>query len=561
MAANQTIQMNGAKGNALVFLAAANNGLSSAPDPSGILTSPAVSAGTPVVGTGCSLGDGDYEGCVVPTGTVTYSGSVDPQSYSLEVPDWVSGPTSAAVVMLPHRNSPTGQENLSTKIYAFAIPLQPGATVESVTLPDLSSSAKLNVPGLHIFGMAVRDTTSAPDGSSWTSVWHESMEARFQFTSIGELTNQTIRIIAKPSISGDTLRIHLSNAYGTDPLDINHVTIAPSDVRMGPSLSASPHELTFNNGDSSLVIPEGGEAYSDPISMPVTGGTLLAVSLYLANKVPYITMNPHPSSATWGYLSAVGSGDHTTDVSDSASTAFTSSGSLSSSFSAVVNSIDVTTSADLPTIDVLGNYLIDQGRGVAGISYPLARRFENDSSGAPKDSVVNSGVGGNLLAIDAGGHAGGRAALTRLDRDVLSLPNITTVVVNEALQDAIAGHDDVETERSLSLLRDQLKGWGIKTIFTTLTPCEGYAPCTSTVDTNRRGINTWITDQVDFTSPTVNYLDAESIVGVSDPTSTDDPPALMLNDSYDAGDHVNLDDSGYEAIADGFDLDSLRPDM
>ena len=70
------------------------------------------------------------------------------------------------------------------------------------------------------------------------------------------------------------------------------------------------------------------------------------------------------------------------------------------------------------------------------------------------------------------------------------------------------------------------------------------------VDTNRTGVNTWITDQIDFTTPTVSHLDAESIVGIPDPASPLDPPDLHLRveaapaADYDAGDHANLSTDG-----------------
>jgi hypothetical protein len=143
-------------------------------------------------------------------------------------------------------------------------------------------------------------------------------------------------------------------------------------------------------------------------------------------------------------------------------------------------------------------------------------------------------------------------------------PGIRTVVVTQGLEDVVAGHDDVDIDNALGLLRDQLKGWGIKVVFATLTPCDGYGPCTTAVDQNRIDTNTWITDQLDFTTPTVSNLDAESVVAVTDTASTTDPQALKLGTAapadYDAGDHVNLTPDAYTALSDAYDLASLGPD-
>ncbi|MET8244832.1 hypothetical protein ABZV31_10670 [Streptomyces sp. NPDC005202] len=91
-----------------------------------------------------------------------------------------------------------------------------------------------------------------------------------------------------------------------------------------------------------------------------------------------------------------------------------------------------------------------------------------------------------------------------------------------------------------------------------------HSPCTATVDQNRIDTNTWITEP-DFTTSTVTYADAESIVAVPDPASTTEPQALRLDADaapldFDSGDHVNLTADGYSAIGNAFDLAALGPD-
>ncbi|MEU4090675.1 hypothetical protein, partial [Streptomyces aureus] len=67
------------------------------------------------------------------------------------------------------------------------------------------------------------------------------------------------------------------------------------------------------------------------------------------------------------------------------------------------------------------------------------------------------------------------------------------------------------------------------------------------------------------TSPTVSYMDAESVVSVPDTTSTADPQELKLGNDpapadFDSGDHVNLTADGYLSISNAYDLVSLGPD-
>ncbi|MEU2426335.1 hypothetical protein ABZ619_35900 [Streptomyces sp. NPDC007851] len=565
LAANQTIQMNGTSGQALVFLGFSTYGSVGSQHQDGDTTSPVVPDNTNTSATNCSLGNGSYEDCVTPKGSITY-GDGTSQPYYLTMPDWLDGPDAPAAVTLPYRNIPTTHVTQSTHIYAFAVPLKAGATISSVNLPDLADAARKYVPGMHIIGMSVRDTTTATNGESWTGTWSAPTEERFRFSSMGAFNNQTVRIITQTSAGGDNVRLRLSNALGTDPLTLDHVTVAR--YSSGAATTSTPVDVTFG-GAKSVVIPEGGELYSDPVPMTVAQGTSLTTSIHLVNQVDYLVMHPWASPDTLGYVSPVGSGDHT---ADSASTAFTATGSVSGRFSDILTGVDVTNTDHRATVSVLGDGLINTGTTGTTAGYQTLR-FNNDLSyrlrintnGIPVYGIVNSGIENNYLGTDQGAGAGGRAAVTRLDRDVLSVPGLKTVIVTQGLEDIVAGHDDVDIDSALGLLRDQLKGWGIKVIFTTLTPCDGYSACTAAVDQNRIDTNTWVTDQSDFTTPTVSHVDAEAVVAVTDTASTADPQALKLgNDAapadYDSGDHVNLTADGYNAISNSFDLASLGPD-
>ncbi|MFR0359516.1 hypothetical protein [Streptomyces sediminimaris] len=565
MAANQTIQMNGS-GRALVFLGFSTYGFVSSQHADDDYSSPAVPDGTSVSGTQCTLGNGQYEDCRAggPYGSVTYADGTT-SAYHLTVPDWVYGSNALAAVTLPHRNHTNGtQETRSTNIYAFAVPLKPGAAISSVTLPDLSDAARQDVPGLHLFGMTVRDTTTAPAGAKWTGAWSSPNEGAFNYEDT-DYKDQTFRIAADPSVAGSSVRIRLSNALGRTPLTIDHTTIATQSSGAAPT--TTPTDLTFNGGSKTVTIPVGGEIFSDPTDYAATPGKPIMISLHLANDVPYLVQHSW-AAATTQYVSAVGSGDHTTDTT---TTAFTGTGVKWGWFTDILTGIDVTTSGDQPTIAVLGDNLTDPfadgttpGLTTPRLSDALATALQTNDQNIHDYGVVATGIENNRLSTDQTGQ-GGPAVLTRLDRDVLQLPGITTVIVDEGLKDIVAGTDDTTLQQTYDQLMNQLRGWGIKVVLTTLTPCHGYAPCSTDADTNRGTTNTWITDQVDFATPTVTYLDAEQAVAVPDPTSTADPTPLILNTAaapadYDTGDHVNLTTDAYASVANTIDLTILGPD-
>jgi hypothetical protein len=566
MAANQTIQMNNTGGRALVFLGFSTYGFVSSQRAEDDYSSPVIPDGTSVSGTECTLGNGQYEDCRAggPYGSLTYAdGSIAP--YHLTVPDWVYGSNTLAAVTLPHRNHTSGsQETRSTNIYAFAVPLKAGTQLSSVTLPDLSDTARQNVPGLHLFGMAVRDTTTAPSAAKWTGAWSAPNEGAFNYENT-DYKNQTFRIAANPSVVGSSVRIRLSNALGRTPLTIDHTTIAAQSSGAAPA--ATPADLTFNGGSKTVTIPVGGEVYSDATAYTATPGKRIMISLHLANDTPYLVQHSWASAATQ-YVSAVNSGDHTTDT---ATTAFTGTGVQWGQFTDILTGIDVVTQNGRPTVAVLGDNLIDPFADATKpsltaprLSDDLATALQTNEQGVPDYGVIASGIENNRLATEQ--TQGGPAALTRLDRDVLALPGITTVIIDEGLADIVGGTDETDLEQAYDQLLTQLRGWGIKVVLTTLTPCQGYAPCTTDADAGRVAANTWITDQVDFRTPTVSYADAEAAVAVpADQASTTEPQPLKLGsgtapDDFDTGDHVNLTADGYAAIAGAFDPTTLGPD-
>ncbi|MEU6216357.1 hypothetical protein ABZ845_02375 [Streptomyces sp. NPDC047022] len=414
-AANQTIQMNGSSGQALVFLGFSTYGSVSSKHHDDDSTSPVVPDGTNTAATNCSLGNGTYQDCVTPPrGSITY-GDGTTQGYYLTMPDWVYGSDTLAATTLPHRNTASTQQTRNTNIYAFAVPLKAGATLDSVSLPDVADAARAFVPGLHILGMSIRDTTTAADGATWTGTWSAPTEQRIQFTNLGAFKNETIRIITQSSAGGDNVRLRLSNALGTDPLTLDHVTTGY--YKSGAATTATPVDVTFG-GSKSVVIPEGGELYSDPIPMNVSPGVSLTTSMHLVNQVDYLVMHPWAAPDTLGCVSAADSGDHTTDTAD---TAFTGTGTAVGRFSDILTEVDVTNTDHRPAVSVLGDGLVNAGSGFTAGSNTL--RYNNDLSyrlrtntdNIPDYSVLASGIPNNYLTTDQ--TSGGRGAAATVGFD------------------------------------------------------------------------------------------------------------------------------------------------
>jgi hypothetical protein len=107
------------------------------------------------------LGSGAF-GAASGTGTITYAdGST--QQFSLALADWynnapVAGDQIATTTTSWNFTSST-QVKHPVSIYFASVPLQPGKTVASVTLPTVSATAGNGINAMHIFAMAIGSGT------------------------------------------------------------------------------------------------------------------------------------------------------------------------------------------------------------------------------------------------------------------------------------------------------------------------------------------------------------------------------------------------------------------
>ena len=94
--------------------------------------------------------------------------------------------------------------------------------------------------------------------------------------------NQTVRMIAHVSLGGKRVRVHLSNAHGTAPLEIGsaHVAVRATDSEIMPG---SDRKLTFG-GRPSFKIPAGATVVSDLVELDVAPLSDLAVSVYVPGE-------------------------------------------------------------------------------------------------------------------------------------------------------------------------------------------------------------------------------------------------------------------------------------
>lgn len=124
--------------------------------------------------------------------------------------------------------------------------------------------------------------------TKWVAMWGNAMSIA-EHTPAGYAKNMTLRYPVYAPFSGDALRITLDNFCGTEDITISAATVgtAVHSLTEKVPLSCPVMETTFEDvtfdGQTQITIPAGERVTSDAISLSVSAGSTLCVSLYLEN--------------------------------------------------------------------------------------------------------------------------------------------------------------------------------------------------------------------------------------------------------------------------------------
>lgn len=376
----------------------------------------------------------------------------------------------------------------------------------------------------------------------WTPAWG-SAQMRVDGANADKLAKTgpaTIRQFVHLTATGQVLRLRLSNLTGTTPLHIGAASIGLATP--GRPDVAVPLPVRFD-GRADVILPPGAELYSDPIALPVQTGSDVAVSLYFADTVT--TPTGHSAARGTTFLIA---GDATARTTLPEAQAIGGWWSLSD--------VEVQDAVQRRTIVTIGDSITD-GYGIADNSnrrWPddLARRLA--ASPATRGfSVVNTGIGGNRVLLDGLGPN----LMARFDRDVISRPGVSHVILLEGVNDlgVLTREHPVDAATHQAMVRQIIAAYrqlverahahGIRLIIGTITPFQGndyYHPGPET-EADRQAINRFIRTADIFDG----VVDFDRVV--RDPARPD-----HLLPAYDSGDHLHPSMAGYQAMAEAVPL-------
>lgn len=364
----------------------------------------------------------------------------------------------------------------------------------------------------------------------WVGTWSASPVA----PANPGFTDQTVRLIVHTSVGGSSVRIRLSNVFGTQSLAIGaaHVALRSTGEGIVPD---TDRLLTFG-GAGSTTIPPGALALSDPVELDVPALADLAVSIYLPG--PAVQATSHPGSHQRNYVSPPG---------DFSAAEFMPIASTSTSWFYLTD-VEVTSSEETSAIVTLGDSITDGSNSTmdANRRWPddlavrlHARHFQR--------SVLNEGISGNRILHDPTGPN----ALARLDRDVLVKSGVAYVIVLLGINDiGRSPTDPVSADEIIAghlQIIERAHERGLRIFGCTLTPFEGAFYFTAEGEDKREAVNEFIRTSGAY----------DGVIDFDLATSDPSHPTRFLP-AFDSGDHLHPNDAGLQAMADAVSLSLFR---
>ena len=380
----------------------------------------------------------------------------------------------------------------------------------------------------------------------WVGTWAStpaSVEGR-------ALNGQTVRMVARVSIGGSTLRIRLSNACGLQKLNIGGVHIARRTEGAGID-PGTDQPFTFN-GATEETIGAGALVVSDPIAFDLEPLSDLVISVYLPDHLEdAYQITGHWNARQTSYLSPKGDFASAAQIPDAKAIEDI----------LFLSGIDVLVPTGTGGIVTMGDSLTDCNLSTvdAHNRWPdeLARRLQAryEQEGGRLLGVINQGIGGNRVLHDSRGDS----CLRRFDRDVIAQPGVTHAIVFLGINDIRNRYkkpgEEVTAQQMIAgytQLGMRGRAAGIAMYIGTLLPYEGenYNPppgltglYTEKGNATRLEINDWIRSQELYDK----VIDFDA--ALRDP---DDPNSMLP--VYDCGDHLHPGDEGYLRMGQFVDL-------
>ncbi len=380
--------------------------------------------------------------------------------------------------------------------------------------------------------------------------------------------DQTFRLIVRPTLWGRETRIRLTNALGSQPVTFSGVHIGLQ--YSGAQVTAGSNRAVAFGGKPQVTLAPGQAVWSDAVALPFVrdpaahelAGRKLAVSFHVAGESGPMTW--HAKALQSSYVTWPGAGAKGHEEGEASFPFATAAWYFLDALDMRATGND----GDAYAVVAFGDSITD---GTASTMngddrWPdvLERRLR--AAYGNRIAVVNAGIGGNQVVGPAvypppKPFNGGPSALSRMERDVLSLSGVKAVIwlegTNDFSRNGNASFEAVEKGMREGIARMRARIPGVRVIGATLvsalgatSPAHGFAE----QDQKRRQLNEFIRSSGVFDG----VADFDSVV--TDPQSGAMRAAFVPDNTVGGpGDKLHPNRLGYQAMGGVIDLKLVAP--
>lgn len=403
----------------------------------------------------------------------------------------------------------------------------------------------------------------ASGGDGWVGAWSTSpvefnlkkmLDMEWIKCDLG-LRNLTFRTRIQPTISGEDVRITLSNEFGTGPLTIDTASVAKGYEKLPQAIKTWTRKNVTFNGQSSVTIPAGKTVTSDPVGMSVDALEYLTVSLFMKRT---------ETMKTYGLI-----GGDTYIMSGNFAKAATTIGvpmKMEADFGEY-SVIPALTGVEVYAPEASTAVIIGDSTLANDIPILLAEKLQ--SAGITNVGILQQAIKGNRLLDDGAGILGmayGEAMVDRFERDALNQPGVERIFLKVGVNDVVHPNcESLKDEARAVTAEEMIAGYkqlieqaherGIEVYLFTRTAWKGYTrnvlgsddvQWSPEIDQMRQDINAWIRSS---DNPADGYIDLDFMCT--------DATASELKSEYTT-DGAHFTALGQQTVADAVPLEYFQ---
>lgn len=403
----------------------------------------------------------------------------------------------------------------------------------------------------------------ASGGDGWVGAWSTSpvefnlkkmLDMEWIKCDLG-LRNLTFRTRIQPTISGEDVRITLSNEFGIGPLTIDTASVAKGYEKLPQAIKTWTRKNVTFNGQSSVTIPAGETVTSDPVGMSVDALEYLTVSLFMKRT---------ETMKTYGLI-----GGDTYIMSGNFAKAATTIGvpmKMEADFGEY-SVIPALTGVEVYAPEASTAVIIGDSTLANDIPILLAEKLQ--SAGITNVGILQQAIKGNRLLDDGAGILGmayGEAMVDRFERDALNQPGVERIFLKVGVNDVVHPNcESLKDEARAVTAEEMIAGYkqlieqaherGIEVYLFTRTAWKGYTrnvlgsddvQWSPEIDQMRQDINAWIRSS---DNPADGYIDLDFMCT--------DATASELKSEYTT-DGAHFTALGQQTVADAVPLEYFQ---